>query len=239
MDWRDHEPAIQKAFGENLMMPGASAWFEGMPAVRRQKPPRGLDGSTRSLIDAGERLFGEYGIAGASMRVIAAEAGHGNNYAVQHHFGSKMGLVRAILEVRTYELDIVREQLVRDLAQQGPLDLRTLLECSYLPIAQTTDASGHLRFARFRSRIIDEIGADPWHVIREFAPVGMAVTQRIRDLLPHLDDTRFGLRFAMTSMLFYAAVGSIVLRKDLRRDAEVDRLVSEVIAACAGVLRAE
>ncbi len=58
------------------------------------EPSETLDGKTR-LILAGERLFAKGGIHGASMREIAAQAGQGNHAAVQYHFGSREGLVRA------------------------------------------------------------------------------------------------------------------------------------------------
>ena len=48
------------------------------------------------MIRAGERLFGESGIDGVSLREVAAAAGQGNTSAVRYHFGSKDGLVAAI-----------------------------------------------------------------------------------------------------------------------------------------------
>ncbi len=47
-----------------------------------------------------ERLFAQHGIDGVSIRQILQAAGVANNSAVQYHFESKAGLVRAIFDHR-------------------------------------------------------------------------------------------------------------------------------------------
>lgn len=46
---------------------------------------------------AGERLFAERGIGGPSIRELIAEAGVGNKSALHYHFGTREGLVSAIV----------------------------------------------------------------------------------------------------------------------------------------------
>jgi len=57
------------------------------------------------LLRAAERLFAEQGIARTSTRQITAEAGISRD-AVHYHFGSKSGLVLAIVDARTGELRV-------------------------------------------------------------------------------------------------------------------------------------
>ena len=67
-----------------------------MPASRRRTTdPRG---ARERLLDTAERLLGEYGIEGVSLRQIAAEAGQGNNSVIQYHFGNKAGLIEALAD---------------------------------------------------------------------------------------------------------------------------------------------
>jgi AcrR family transcriptional regulator len=67
-----------------------------MPAT--QIPAAPVENETRTaLITAGERLFARRGIAGPSIRELIAEAGVGNKSALQYHFGTREGLVGAIL----------------------------------------------------------------------------------------------------------------------------------------------
>src|SRR5579859_8170892 len=98
------------------------------------------------LLDTAERLLGEKGIEGASMRQIAAEAGQGNNSVVQYHFGSKAGLMREIIERRVAGFEARREELLAA-ARDG--DIQSLLEVLFLPIAELTDDRGQHTYARF------------------------------------------------------------------------------------------
>jgi AcrR family transcriptional regulator len=78
-----------------------------MPCVTEQsasvsgkggRPPRqrGRASSERSLIDAATVLFAERGPSAVTVRMIAERAGV-NHGLVHHYFGSKQGLVRAVL----------------------------------------------------------------------------------------------------------------------------------------------
>ena len=69
--------------------------WPGQPARRRR--PRSTDGRER-LLDTAERLFAERGITGVSLREITEAAGQRNASVVQYHFGSRAGLVAAIVE---------------------------------------------------------------------------------------------------------------------------------------------
>lgn len=77
--------------------------------------------STRErLIDAARSLFGERGFAATSTRAIAARAGC-NLALISHHFGSKEGLLRAILDEG---LEAVRRELSSVAASGDPPERR-------------------------------------------------------------------------------------------------------------------
>lgn len=63
------------------------------------------------LLDTAERLFGEKGIRETSLRDITAEA-KANLAAVNYHFGSKEGLLRAVLARRIDPLNQERLRLL-------------------------------------------------------------------------------------------------------------------------------
>jgi AcrR family transcriptional regulator len=89
------------------------------------------------LLLVGERLFAEAGVDGVSLRQISAAAGQGNNNAVQYHFGSKAGLVQAILEHRRERVDLRRFTLIAAARASGRMDdPRTLVEAMLLPLAE-------------------------------------------------------------------------------------------------------
>jgi AcrR family transcriptional regulator len=193
----------------------------------------------QALLVAGERLMAENGITGASMRRIVTAAGQGNNYAVQHHFGSKMGLVRAILEMRMSEINLVREKYLDKAVAKGDPDVRSLVEANFMPIAELVDEHGVHVFARFRARVSAELGIDPWGLIEVHAPAGKEIVARLQTKLAHLDEETFWIRIELVTSLFLAAIAS-------RDPGELSRpmhdrpetFLSQVITMCAAALEA-
>ena len=105
--------------------------------LSRSGPVSTASSTSEQLILAAERLFAEQGIDGVSLRKIGAEAGNANNSAVRYHFGSKQGLLRAILEYRLPGLNRRRQLLA---AQARPDDLRSCVEAYLLPIVEEAEA---------------------------------------------------------------------------------------------------
>jgi len=65
----------------------------------RARAPAGADDTRTRILDTAERLFAERGIESVSVRSILAAAGV--NVALAHyHFGSREGLITALLEAR-------------------------------------------------------------------------------------------------------------------------------------------
>lgn len=132
-----------------------------------------IDGKTR-LILAGEQLFAQNGINGASMREIATKAGQGNHAAVQYHFGSREGLVRAIFDYRMEQMEAERGTMLQRARATGRLkDARTILEIILLPQLHLHDADGNHSYASFLSQYLlqsrspefgDFSGSEPPHL---------------------------------------------------------------------------
>ena len=97
------------------------------------------------LLLTAERLFASRGIDGVSLRQIAADAGARDNTAVQYHFGSKEGLIQAILEYRLPGL-IERRRLLAARAEVH--DVRAELEAHLLPVVDLAEGteSSYLMF---------------------------------------------------------------------------------------------
>lgn len=93
--------------------------------------------SALRLVVAAERRFAEHGIAGVSLRQIAADAGSSNNSAVHYHFGSKYGLIAAIFRYRLPQIISERRLLT---ARCDPDDLRSRFEAHFLPVLAMAEA---------------------------------------------------------------------------------------------------
>lgn len=110
-------------------------------------------GVKERMILMGEVLFAEHGINGASMREIASKSGQRNHNAVQYHFGSREGLVRAIFDYRMEQMEPTRYRMLQ-VAEAGGLlmDARTLLDIVMLPQLDLEDADGNHSYASFLSQ---------------------------------------------------------------------------------------
>jgi AcrR family transcriptional regulator len=94
--------------------------------------PRDATRTREALIRAAERRFARDGIAGARMRDILDEARQGNDSAVGYHFGSRDGLLRAIVERHLATMEELRAASTEDLAGA---DLATLVRLVVEPTA--------------------------------------------------------------------------------------------------------
>jgi AcrR family transcriptional regulator len=65
-----------------------------------------------ALRGSAERLFAEHGVDGVSLRQITREAGQRNTTAVAYHFGSRDGLLRAVLDHHLGQVALRREALL-------------------------------------------------------------------------------------------------------------------------------
>ena len=143
--------------------------------------------ATRELImTAAERLFAEHGVAAVSARQIGEAAGQGNTAAVGYHFGTKTGLVQAILRKHTADIERIRTRMADEAARSG--DVRDWVGCLVRPSTEHLDALGPPTwFARFGAQVL----ADP-----QLRPLLMAETSRtpaIARILAGVDQCLAGL----------------------------------------------
>ncbi|HEY9563472.1 MAG TPA: helix-turn-helix domain-containing protein [Nocardioides sp.] len=107
------------------------------------------------LIEAAERLFATRGIDGVTLAQIQLAAGQSNSSVIGYHFGSKDGLVQAILDHRQPVLEAQREQLLADLQPDGgELDVRGAVWLMVRPFA-TSIREGQM-FVPFLARLSDD-----------------------------------------------------------------------------------
>ncbi|MFC4561999.1 TetR/AcrR family transcriptional regulator [Nocardiopsis mangrovi] len=159
--------------------------------------------STRErLIEWAVRMFGERGIEATSMRALTEAAGT-NIAAVNYHFGSKEGLLRAAVDQTMRAVNDERGRRLDELEAASPRPAVPDLVRAFVEpgagLARTHGARGS-DVARFIGRIIGE--PDP-RVRRIFAeqvdPVEGRYLAALGRALPDLGDD--GVRFAYTSML--------------------------------------
>src|SRR5664280_629265 len=139
------------------------------------------------ILDAAERLIGEQGYAGTSLRHIIADAGV-NLAAVHYHFGSKEDLLDAVVarkvtpvnDARLAWLDRVEAE-----AGSGPLKVEKVLESFLIPTAEMT--SGNPEFVRLMGRMFTE-GMMPRIRERHFRVTSLRFVTALRRAIPELPE---------------------------------------------------
>lgn len=88
------------------------------------------------LILVAIKMFAEQGFSGVSMRNINSAAGTRNSSAVHYHFGSKLGIIEAIMEKLNAQLRPIYDQLADGLeerADEGKLMAEDIAMAIQLP----------------------------------------------------------------------------------------------------------
>jgi AcrR family transcriptional regulator len=157
-------------------------------------------GNTKDrILDVAETLFADNGFAATSLRDITREAGV-NIAAVNYHFGSKDGLLGAVLERRIAPVNRQRLELLdraeSEVGSDGA-DLEALVRALLAPAFQRlVVGDGAAQFLRLAGRLHSEpheqaravFLAQFGEVIRRFVPA-------FRKALPHLDQDEASWRF--------------------------------------------
>jgi AcrR family transcriptional regulator len=109
----------------------------GPPAEGRARAVTARGERTREqLLDAAERLWGERGVDGVSLREIRIAAGQRNSSALQFHFGDRSGLLLALAQRHLPRIGRLQEQLYAALVASGRGDdLAGLIEVLVGPTA--------------------------------------------------------------------------------------------------------
>jgi len=159
-----------------------------------------------TLILAAERLFARNGLAGVSLRQVNQEAGHKNMSAAHYHFGSREGLVLAVLQHRMPGVDARRaELLARPVTPGREPDLRFYLEAYVLPLAEQLrprpEGNHYLRFLAQLRRLPPDLEA-----LQRLTPSAFAMSRGMRDLLAYLPESIIDSRQANAWTLIVAAL---------------------------------
>ncbi|MEI5672129.1 MULTISPECIES: TetR family transcriptional regulator [unclassified Nocardioides] len=109
------------------------------------------------LIDAATRAFAEHGVHNASLLEITRQAGQRNRGAVHYHFGSREGMLVAVLE-REAEFLGPRERELLAVAQGTPDDdLASVFEAVVRPSVELAETGWRGRcFLQIVAQLVDE-----------------------------------------------------------------------------------
>jgi AcrR family transcriptional regulator len=192
-------------------------------------------GGEIALILAAERLFAERGIEAVAMRHINQAANQRNMSAAHYHFGSRDGLIRAVLMHRWPELDRRRGDLLR---RSGPgRDIRFYLEAFVEPLieelAPREEGNFYLRFMQQYERFRGDYG-----FARQLSPAGVEIYDNLERLIGYLPEAVRRLRIGYLINMIHSVLAITEERLGTGEVAQADiRLIAaNLVDMCAAAL---
>ncbi|WP_194852998.1 TetR family transcriptional regulator [Nocardia sp. SYP-A9097] len=185
--------------------------------------------SRERIILAAECLIAERGQA-VPLRDIAAAAGQRNNSAIQYHFGSRDGLIEAVVELRLATLEVRRLELLAEQVGSGA-GVHGLLEALVVPMFELSAQHGINHYARF----LEQIHTHP--AVTDASNLESDRRTSVRVIMQRLDDEMTALAprlrvhrlRALPTMLF-------ALLADHERAVESGRVAASEVGAWAEII---
>lgn len=193
-----------------------------------------------AILSAAERLFADRGVPRASLRAITGEA-EVNLAAVHYHFGSKQGLVRAVLARRLEPLNQRRFDLLSEAedASGGAPAVGEIVRAFVLPALEMVqqEPGGHA-FARFLLSAFQDPNPEFRELLLEqFRDTIERFSRALQKSLPHLplEEVYWRFHFMVGVMAHTVALGFVVHRfsnglcDPLDLEAVTNRMVSFLV----------
>ena len=163
------------------------------------------------LILVAIKMFAEQGFSGVSMRNINTAAGTRNSSAVHYHFGSKMGIIEAVMEKLNERLRPIFDQItdaLEERAAEGKLQAEDIAMAIQLPFWALNCTPEYGRYAvKLSARLMLEANAELKVLYNRYLdePVG-----RIMNLMTQLQPNKNAhhLRFQIVHC-FMATISGI------------------------------
>ena len=193
------------------------------------------------LLDTAEKLFLAHGLDDVSLRTIVREAGQRNQSALQYHFGSRDGLIAAILNRRMQQLEARRSVLVTEALGKNPNpELREV--CAVLAGAPFLLCREQKSFREFLGQFGQQLLASDRDILfavedRAALPSLTAMRAVLRQHLEHLQPELLLLRVENTYSLSLLAISRRARRggsfRGRRAELFFNNLVDQVAAMLA------
>jgi AcrR family transcriptional regulator len=159
----------------------------------------------RAIIVAAERLFGQHGLDGVSLRQVVAAAGQVNPSAVQHHFGSKRGLIQAVYEMRTPRIEAARQARLNSM--RGKATMEDLVGAHLEPIIEVLPNPDRVLYARFMLRLLPLSDAEhPHFSCLEMCAASVEIVRRMLACYPRLAPDIVTTRIRMAVCVFLQGI---------------------------------
>ena len=196
--------------------------------------------TTDELLDVAERLFAQHGVEQVALTRIVAASGQRNRSALHYHFGSRDGVLAAVLDLRIKSVNALRNAMLDDLPQR-PVRLTDAVRLIIAPMCLTMmnepwggSYVSILAQVSFRPRLLGErIDEASLTSIRRCRRL---IEQALPDIPPAVHRRRY--RWLFDSVVLQVARWSREMRKTERTQKALEALIEELVAYGAAALAA-
>lgn len=190
-----------------------------------------------ALILAAERLFGEQGIDAVALRHVNHAANQKNMSAAHYHFGSRDGLVEAVLMYRLPGLDQRRATLLA--RETGVKDISFYLNAFIRPLVQELMPRGEgNHYIRFMQQY--ERWRGDYELVRSLTPASVTIYDELERLISYLPTEVRRLRIGYLINMIHSvlAIAEERLSKGIVNYAEIELIAANLIDMSTSALTA-
>lgn len=198
------------------------------------------------LIDIAEALFAERGFEAVSLRDITGKA-KVNVASVNYYFGSKNGLIQAVVLQHFVPINSERMRLLEDLqheSEDGRLELERVLLAFFRPVFDRYSGQdlGKMNFMRLIGRCLlqSQSHLPPWFV-ENFQEMVEQFIRALHQSLPHLSREQIFWRFhfAIGGLMHSLMYGNYLdqLSQGLCQAEDLGQTLEELVAFTAAGMR--
>ena len=197
------------------------------------------------LIDAATRAFAEHGVQNASLLEITRQAGQRNRGAVHYHFGSREGMLVAVLEQHADFLGPRERELLAVAEGKPDDDLRSVFEAVVRPAVELAETGWRGRcFLQIVAQLVD---IDPGQLPEEVPAVlsrtgGYEVYALLRSRMPPMDEALRTERLALMTSFMLRAIAEHARCEDQaeprREHLPTARFVDNLLSMCVAMVTA-
>jgi AcrR family transcriptional regulator len=164
----------------------------------------------QALLAVAERLFGAKGIHQSSIRQITTEAGTSPD-AVNYHFGSKKGLVSAVLENRTSQLSDSVDAILAERALGRPPTAAGVARATVLPAIEMASQESGRHYHAFLVSLLADRSLAAELLRPEASPQFCSLLKALGEARPELTEGQRSQRLTLALNVVLHAVGSMTV----------------------------
>lgn len=206
-------------------------------AERTKRTSEASANGETALILAAERLFAERGIEGVALRHVNQAANQKNMSAAHYHFGSRDGLIRAVLMYRWSNLDKRRRDFLN--RKTDARDIRFYLEAFVNPLIEQLkpreEGNYYIRFMQQYERYTGD-----YEFAKELSPAGVEIYSNLERLICYVPEEVRRLRIGYLINMIHSVLAVAEERLDRREisHAEIELIAANAIDMFANALTA-